>query len=78
MKINLRPFVYQFLDEMKEYYNLVLFTASQKSYARKIIQILDPKKKYFHQGNCLFRSSCVQTKTKVTKPVNSLSFIQKI
>lgn len=64
MKINIRPFVYQFLEEMKKYYNIVLFTASQKNYAEKIIKILDPEKKYFKE-NCLYRDSCIQTKNNV-------------
>lgn len=66
MKIFKRPFVYQFLDEMSKYYNLVLFTASQRTYAEKIIRILDPDDKYF-KDNCLYRDSCIQTNNKVFK-----------
>lgn len=41
-KLNIRPFAVQFLQSLKDIFNIVLFTASRKHYAEKILKILDP------------------------------------
>ena len=46
--IQIRPYLYQFLDNIKKYYELVVFTAATKEYADPIINALEQnKKKYF-------------------------------
>ena len=45
--IRIRPFLYQFLDNIKKYYELVVFTAATQEYADPIINALEQKKKYF-------------------------------
>jgi Dullard-like phosphatase family protein len=46
--IQIRPYLYQFLDNVKKYYELVVFTAATKEYADPIINALEQnKKKYF-------------------------------
>lgn len=47
LKINKRPFMYEFLDEMKKMYDLAIYTASQGSYAKCILKNIDPDDKYF-------------------------------
>ena len=46
--IKIRPYLYQFLDSIKKYYELVVFTAATQEYADPIINALEyNKKKYF-------------------------------
>jgi Dullard-like phosphatase family protein len=42
-----RPFVEKFLSVMSNYYDLVIFTASDESYANAIIEKLDPQHTLF-------------------------------
>ena len=59
--INIRPHLKESLDKIKDVYNLVIFTASHKSYSDAVLNYLDPEDKYFHYR--LYRDSCVQYKT---------------
>ena len=45
--IKIRPYLYQFLDNIKKYYELVVFTAATQEYADPIINALETNKKYF-------------------------------
>ena len=45
--IKIRPYLYQFLDKIKKYYELVVFTAATQEYADPIINALEANKKYF-------------------------------
>merc|ERR1719261_47184 len=50
-----RPYLKRFLKEAAEYFELVCFTASQRTYAERIIKLIDPEGKISH---CLFRDAC--------------------
>ena len=45
--IRIRPYLYNFLEKIKKYYELVVFTAAKQEYADPIINALEQKKKYF-------------------------------
>ena len=45
--IKIRPYLYQFLDSIKKYYELVVFTAATQEYADPIINALEQNQKYF-------------------------------
>ena len=45
--IKIRPFLMEFLEKIKNYYDLVVFTAATQEYADPIINALDPNNKYF-------------------------------
>lgn len=57
--VYIRPYAVECLKELKEYYNLIVFTASDPSYANTVIDILDPEHKLFSAR--LFRKSCIKT-----------------
>ena len=46
-KILLRPYLHKFLEEIKNYYELVLFTSATQDYADPIINAIENGKKYF-------------------------------
>ena len=53
----LRPFLYNFLNLVKEYYEIITFTAATQSYADPILDAIEIKKgKYFNYR--LYRNHC--------------------
>ena len=56
--INERPLWRESLDKIKQYYNIVIYTASHSSYSDAILNFLDKEDKYFHYR--LYRNNCVQ------------------
>lgn len=63
--INYRPHLELFLQEMDKYYNLVLFTASEREYAEKILNKIDSESKYIQ--NVLARENCLKYKNAYIK-----------
>eukprot|EP00798_Chlamydomonas_sp_ICE-L_P003902 gene3902-13972_t len=52
-----RPFLHEFMSRVSELFEIVVFTASQKIYAEKLLNIIDPKHKYIKHR--IYRDSCV-------------------
>mmetsp|Transcript_17658 Transcript_17658/g.40906 ORF Transcript_17658/g.40906 Transcript_17658/m.40906 type:complete len:595 (+) Transcript_17658:44-1828(+) len=53
-----RPYVHQFLEAISEWFEVVIFTASQQSYADKVINALDPLGKWV--SHRLYRQHCTE------------------
>ena len=53
----LRPKLFDFLNYVKEKYELIIFTASQKNYADRIIDYIEKDQKYFSLR--LYREHCI-------------------
>ncbi|KAK4527900.1 hypothetical protein GAYE_SCF46G5833 [Galdieria yellowstonensis] len=52
-----RPYLDYFLNEIRKYFEVIVFTASQQAYADTILNLLDPEGYFFkHRA---FRDSCV-------------------
>jgi hypothetical protein len=47
-----RPFLCEFLERMQQYYYLVIYTAAHRSYAEKILDMLDPQRSIFKAVLC--------------------------
>jgi CTD small phosphatase-like protein 2 len=46
-KIMIRPHLYEFLKNIKKYYEIIVFTAATKEYADPIIDAIEKEEKYF-------------------------------
>ena len=55
-----RPGVHQFLNKLKKYYEIIVFTAGSKDYAELVRSILDPKREIFNY--ILSHESCLKTR----------------
>ena len=62
----IRPYAENFLKEMKEYYEIVVFTAATKDYADWILDIIDRKNCISHR---LYRDHAVANGTHFLKVI---------
>ncbi|CAD8077351.1 unnamed protein product [Paramecium sonneborni] len=58
-KINVRPNAVEILKKLSQHFELIVFTASNKIYAKSVIDYLDPKNDIF--AHRLYRESCILT-----------------
>lgn len=59
-KINLRPHLHEFLKSVSRYFDIVVYTASDKDYATAVVNFIDPSRK--HIKDVFHRDSCFRTK----------------
>lgn len=57
VRVAKRPHLETFMDFVSERFEIVVFTASQRVYADKLLDVLDPENKWFKHR--IFRDSCV-------------------
>eukprot|EP00667_Euglena_gracilis_P009167 EG_transcript_9306 len=65
-----RPGLEEFLEYIKNRFEVVIFTASQKVYANKLLDILDPTQEIFHHR--VFREGCTNVEGNYLKDLSAL------
>ncbi|XP_076929729.1 uncharacterized protein LOC143594264 isoform X2 [Bidens hawaiensis] len=66
-----RPYLRTFLEKVSEMFHIVIFTASQSIYAKKLLDILDPDGKIISRR--AYRDSCIFADGSYTKDLTVLS-----
>ncbi|GBF96922.1 CTD small phosphatase [Raphidocelis subcapitata] len=68
--VRMRPHMHEFLERAAELFEVVVFTASQKVYAEKLLNILDPQRRLIRHR--IYRDSCVFVEGNYLKDLSGL------
>jgi Dullard-like phosphatase family protein len=69
-KFLIRPYTYNFLRNLRQYYELIIFTAAQKEYADWILDKIDSKKLISHR---FYRTHCIMSRVCHLKDISRLN-----
>ncbi len=70
VSVRIRPHLEHFLRQVSQWFEVIIFTASQKVYADSLLNILDPKNEFIEHR--VFRDSCVYVEGNFLKDLNIL------
>lgn len=65
-----RPFLREFLAVVSQMFEIIIFTASKRIYAEKLLDVLDPDNKLFSRR--VYRESCIIQDNTYTKDLTVL------
>ena len=81
--VRLRPFLFGFLEEVIQYYELIIFTSATEAYANSVIEAIEQDKKYFdfvfyRQHTIIIGNDFVKDLTRIGRPLNSTIIVDNM
>ena len=81
--VRLRPFLFGFLEEVGQYYELIIFTSATEAYANSVIEAIEQNKKYFdfvfyRQHTIIIGNDFVKDLTRIGRPLNSTIIVDNM
>ena len=78
--LKLRPNLYKFLDNLKKFYEIILFTEASEAYAQLFINAIEENNKYFEykfyrQHTVIIGNNFIKDLTRLGRPLNSIIII---
>ena len=81
--LKLRPNLYKFLNNVMDYYEIILFTEASQSYIDLLINALEENKKYFEyklyrQHTVIRGNDFIKDLTRIGRPLNSIIIVDNM
>ena len=81
--VRLRPFLFGFLEEVSQFYELIIFTLATEAYTNSVIGAIENDKKYFdyifyRQHAIIVGNDFVKDLTRIGRPLNSTIIIDNM
>ena len=81
--VRIRPFLFGFLEEISQLYELIIFTSSEKEYADSVIEAIEHERTYFdhvfyRQHTIIVGNDFVKDLTRIGRPLNSIIIIDNM
>ena len=81
--VRIRPFLFGFLEEVSQLYELIVFTSSEKEYADNVIGAIEHDRTYFdhvfyRQHTIIVGNDFVKDLTRIGRPLNSTIIIDNM
>ena len=81
--VRTRPYLFEFLENVMKYYEIILFTCSTKSYTDSIVKAIEKRKTYFdfifyREHADVYKNDFVKDLTNIGRPLNSIIIIDNM
>ena len=81
--LKLRPGLFDFLDEVQKFYEIIIFTASSQDYAESLIDSIEEKKKYFEykffrQHNIIIENDFVKDLSRIGRDLDKIIIVDNM
>ena len=81
--VRTRPFLFEFLDSVSQFFEVILFTCSTQNYTDSIVKAIEYKKKYFdyifcRQHTTIIKNDFVKDLTRIGRSLDSIIIIDNM
>jgi CTD small phosphatase-like protein 2 len=81
--VRTRPFLFEFLENIGKFYEIILFTCSTHNYTDSIVKAIEVKKKYFdyifcRQHTITMKNDFVKDLTRIGRPLDSIIIVDNM
>ena len=81
--VRTRPYLFEFLENVMKFYEIILFTCSTKNYTDSIVKAIEKNKTYFdyifyREHADIYKNAFVKDLTNIGRPLNSIIIIDNM